>query len=203
MSATTTTISASPTTLVANGITTSTITVQAKDANHNNLTGSGGAVTLHATVGTIGTVTDNNNGTYSAIFTSPTTTGTATITGTIGGNTITSTPSTTVALDPGTASTATTTISASPTTLVANGITTSTITVQAKDANHNDLTASGGAVTLHATVGTIGTVTDNTNGTYSATFTSPTTTGTATITGTIGGNAITTTPPPSRSPQDR
>ena len=71
MSATTTTIAASPTTLVANGVTTSTITVQAKDANGNNLTASGGAVTLHPTVGTIGTVTNNTNGTYTATFTSP------------------------------------------------------------------------------------------------------------------------------------
>ena len=58
-----------PTTLVANGPRTSTITVQAKDANGNNLTASGGAVTLHPTLGTIGTVTNNNNGTYTATLT--------------------------------------------------------------------------------------------------------------------------------------
>ena len=77
---------ASPTTLVANGSTQSTITVQAKDANGNNLVVSGGVVTLQPSLGTIGTVTDNADGTYSARFTSPTTTGTSTITGTIGGN---------------------------------------------------------------------------------------------------------------------
>jgi hypothetical protein len=194
VSAATTTISANPTTLVANGATQSTITVQAKDANGNNLTTSGGAVTLLASSGTIGAVTDNTNGTYTATFTSPVTTGTSTITGTIGGNAITTT-SPTIALTPGPVSAATTTIAANPTTLVANGVTQSTITVQAKDAHSNNLAASGGAVTLHATVGTIGTVTDNTNGTYTATFTSPITTGTSTISGTIGGNAITTTSP--------
>ena len=65
-SAATTTIVASPTTLVANGSTQSTITVQAKDANGNNLTTSGGVVTLHSTIGTIGAVTDNADGTYTA-----------------------------------------------------------------------------------------------------------------------------------------
>ncbi len=178
VSAATTTIVASPTTLVANGSTQSTITVQAKDANGNNLAASGGAVTLHPTLGTIGTVTDNANGTYTATFTSPTTTGTSTITGTIGGNPITA--STTIALTTGPVSAATTTIVASPTTLVANGSTQSTITVQAKDASGNNLAASGGAVTLHPTLGTIGTVTNNNNGTYTATFTSPATTGTST-----------------------
>ena len=182
-SAATTTIVASPTTLVANGSTQSTITVQAKDANSNNLVASGGVVTLHSTLGTIGTVTDNANGTYSATFTSPTTTGTSTITGTIGGNPITA--SATIGLTAGPVSAATTTIVASPTTLVANGSTQSTVTVQAKDASGNNLVASGGVVTLHSTLGTIGTVTDNADGTYSATFTSPSTTGTSTITGTL------------------
>ena len=191
MNATTTSISASPTTLVANGVTTSTITVQAKDANGNDLTTSGGAVTLHPTIGTIGPVTNNNNGTYTATFTSSTATGTSIVTGTIGGNAITTTPSTTIALTAGPVSATMTTISASPTTLVANGVATSTVTVQAKDTYGNDLSGSGGAVTLHPTVGTIGTITDNGNGTYTATFTSATATGDSFITGTIGGNAIT------------
>ena len=184
-----TTISASPTTLVANGVATSTITVQAKDTYGNDLSGSGGAVTLHPTVGTIGTITDNGNGTYTATFTSATATGDSFITGTIGGNTITGSAS--VSLTPGTVSTARTAISTSPTTLVANGSTQSTVTVQAKDANGNDLTTSGGAVTLHPTLGTIGTVINNNDGTYTATFTSSTTAGMSTITGTIGGTAMT------------
>jgi len=94
----------------------------------------------------------------------------------------------------GPASAIATTISANPTTLVANGSSQSAITVQAEDAHGNNLTASGGTVTLHSSLGTIGTVTDNANGSYTATLTSATTTGTATITGTIVGTAITASP---------
>jgi len=193
VSASTTVISASPATIVANGSSVSTITVQAKDASGNNLTSTGGTVTLASTLGAMGAVVDNTNGTYTAHLTSPTTTGTATISGTIGGLTI-GTTSPTVAFTPGPPSVATTTISANPATLVANGSSVSTITVQAKDAHGNNLTATGGTVTLASTLGTMGAVVDNTNGTYTAHLTSPTTTGTATITGTIGGAAITASP---------
>src|SRR6185295_13709886 len=61
-----------------------TITVQLKDANNNNLTTSGGTVTLATTIGTLGAVTNHNDGTYTATFTA-TTAGTATITATING----------------------------------------------------------------------------------------------------------------------
>ena len=93
----------------------------------------------------------------------------------------------------GAASAATTTITASPTAIVANGTSTSTITVQAKDASGTNLTTSGGTVTLTATRGTLSAVTDNGNGTYTATLTSSTTTGTATISGTINGAALAST----------
>jgi hypothetical protein len=101
------------------------------------------------------------------------------------GTTATPTTGTTVVA----ASAAKTTISAGPTTIVANGTSTSPITVQAKDANGNNLTSSGGRVTLATTLGTPSAVTDNNNGTYSATLTSSTM-GIAIITGTIGGAAI-------------
>ena len=90
-------------------------------------------------------------------------------------------------------STATSTITASPTSIAADGTTTSTITVQLKDANGNNLTASGGTVLLTTTLGTLSAVTDNGNGTYTATLTSATTAGTATISGTLAGTAITDT----------
>ena len=169
------------------------ITVQAKDANGNNLTTSGGAVTLHPTVGAIGAVTDHNNGTYTATFTSPTTTGTATITGTIGGNPIT--PSPTHCAHPRAGRVLPrrrSRLARPPWSPTESRPRRSRSRPRTRTATTS--TASGGAVTLHPTVGTIGTVTDNTNGTYTATFTSPTTTGTATITGTIGGNAITPSP---------
>ena len=105
VSAARSTITASPTNITANGITTSTITVQLKDTNDTNLTASGGTIVLATTLGTLGDVTDNQNGTYSATLTSSTTTGTATISGTLAGATITDTA--TVNMTDGTAPTIT------------------------------------------------------------------------------------------------
>ncbi|MFB2119968.1 filamin/ABP280 repeat domain-containing protein [Parapedobacter sp. 2B3] len=162
----------------------STITVQLKDAAGNNLAASAGTVALSTTIGTLGTVTDNNNGTYTATLTS-TATGTATITGTLDGIPITD--DATVMIGPGAVAVATTTITAVPTSMTTDG--SSIITVQLKDAAGNNLAASAGTVALSTTIGTLGTVTDNNNGTYTATLTSAAT-GTATITGTLDGIAI-------------
>lgn len=105
VSAATSTITASPTSLTADGTTTSTITVQLKDTNGNNLTASGGTIVLATTLGSLGGVTDNQDGTYAATLTSSTTTGTATISGTLAGATITDTA--TVTMTDGTAPTVT------------------------------------------------------------------------------------------------
>lgn len=64
------TISASQAAIQANGSSVSVITIQLKDASGNNLTVSGGVVAISTTAGTISSVTDNNNGTYTAILTS-------------------------------------------------------------------------------------------------------------------------------------
>ncbi len=82
-------------------------------------------------------------------------------------------------------------ITAAPTVILNDGASTSTITVQLKDAYGNNLTTGGATVTLSPTAGSMGTVTDNGNGTYSATLTSSTSVTTSTITGTVGGSAIT------------
>ncbi|MGQ0703975.1 MAG: invasin domain 3-containing protein [Gemmatimonadales bacterium] len=185
----TSTISAAPGSIVANGTSTSTVTVQLKDANGNNLTSGGGTVVLATAAGSLSAVTDNGNGTYSATLTSSTTAGTATITGTVNGSAITDDAQ--VVLTPGAASGATSTISAAPGSIVANGTSTSTITVQLKDANGNNLTSGGATVVLATTAGSLSAVTDNGNGAYTATLTSSTTAGTATITGTVNGSVIT------------
>ncbi|PKH86220.1 invasin domain 3-containing protein, partial [Colwellia sp. Bg11-28] len=72
----------------------------------------------------IGTVTDNNDGTYTAIYTSATTVGTATITGTL--NSIVITDNASISLKSGTSDAGQSVISANPTTLVADGTSTST-----------------------------------------------------------------------------
>lgn len=93
----------------------------------------------------------------------------------------------------GAASTATSTISATPTAIVADGLSTATITVQLKDADGNNMTASGGVVTLTTTAGTLSPVTDHQDGTYTATLTAPTTTGSATISAMLAGTTLANT----------
>ncbi|MCH7533404.1 MAG: DUF2341 domain-containing protein, partial [Gemmatimonadetes bacterium] len=89
------------------------------------------------------------------------------------------------------ASAALSTITASPTSISADGASISTITVQLKDANGNNLTTGGDAVILATTLGTLSGVTDNGDGTYTDQLTAGTTTGTATVTGTVNAAAIT------------
>ena len=157
--AATTTITANPIAITADGQSTSTITVQAKDANGNNLAAGGDAVVLATTLGALGAVADNNDGTYTATLTAGVVAGTATITGTINGAAITDDAD--VAFNVGAAAAATTTITANPIAITADGQSTSTITVQAKDANGNNLAAGGDAVVLATTLGALGAVADN------------------------------------------
>jgi len=192
LSAANTVINATPVAVTANGSSTSTITVQAKDINNNNMTSSAGTVTLSTTSGSIGSVTDNGNGTYTATLTSSATPGTATISGTINGGTIGNNASV-IFVGPAVAAN---TVITGTAYVFADGVSTGTITVRAKDANNNNLLISGGTVILSTTTGVLGAVTDNGNGTYTAILTSTNLLGAATnmmtaiITGTIGGNAI-------------
>ncbi|WP_157825894.1 Ig-like domain-containing protein, partial [Colwellia sp. Bg11-28] len=144
------------------------ITVQVKDSNGNNVNNGGDAVNLTASSGTIAAVTDNNDGTYTAIYTSATTVGTATITGTL--NSIVITDDASISLKNGATDAGQSVISANPTTLVADGTSTSTITVQMKDSNGNNVLIGGDTVNLTASSGTIAAVTDNNDGTYTATY---------------------------------
>src|SRR5439155_18976189 len=94
---------------------------------------------------------------------------------------------------PGAASLTNSTITAAPGWIAADGSSTSTVTVRLKDALSNDLTASGGSVALSTTRGSLSTVTDNGNGTYTATLTSSTVAGTATVSGTLDGSGLAAT----------
>jgi adhesin/invasin len=120
-------ISANPTTINADGSSTSTITIQLKDASGNNLTTTGGTVTVATSAGTLGTVVDNNNGTYTVILTSSNTATTASITYVLNGTNGTNTASVTFVSGGTSAPTGSTSqtfcIDASPTlaSIVANG----------------------------------------------------------------------------------
>ena len=136
-------------------------------------------------------VTDNSNGTYTATLTSPATAGSGIVTGTVNAAAIIGhrlrhlhvRP----AADHGPADATTSTITAAPTSIVADGTSTSTITVLLKDASGTSLTDGGDTVALSTTGGTLSAVTDNNDGTYTATLTSPATAGSATVSGTLNG----------------
>ncbi len=176
---------------------TAKVTLVARDANGNQEPSGGLTVAFGLGTGSTGgnfsTVTDNGNGTYSATFTG-TKAGSDTITATIGGKPVTYTPPTVTVVGPASMSQSTVTLSASS---VAAG-STLTVTLTARDAlGHQEpsggLTVAFGLGTGSAG-GNFGTVTDNGNGTYIATFTG-TKAGSDTITATIGGNAVTYKPP--------
>jgi hypothetical protein len=179
---------------------TSTLTLTAKDAAGNQLTSGGLTVAFTfsggVSAGTIGSVTDNSNGTYTATLTGTTSGSASTVHATIGGSAVTSSLPT-VTVNPGTASLAQSIVSVSASSILSGN--TSTLTLTAKDASGNALTSGGLTVAFTfsggSSAGTIGSVTDNSNGTYTATLTG-TTSGTAsTVHATIGGSAVTSTLP--------
>ncbi len=175
------------------GVASSTITVERRDAYGNPATSGTTSVTLSSSsTGTVtfssGSPVSINSGASTASFTyTDQQAGTPTVTAASSGLTSATQGET---VNPAAVSAAHSVISASPTAITANGTSTSTITVTEKDAYGNSLTASGGLPVLSTSAGSLGSVTDNGNGTYTATLTSATTAGTANVTGTIGGTAI-------------
>ncbi len=122
------------------------------------------------------TLTINPNGTCVADTCSATVVGPHTVIADDAGHTTTAS----LTVTPAAASVANSTITASPGSITADGVSTSTITVQLKDAFFNNLVTSGGTVALSKTGGgVLSAVTDNANGSYTATLTSPLTPGTA------------------------
>ncbi len=189
---------------LANGTDTETVSVQLKDAAGNNLLAAGVQVTFaltgSATATSLTVVTDANG--LAQIDITNTIAQTVQVTATVDTDNNVTTPE--VAVVNGSPASvvfsvdntnpdgnnANTTIAAiSP--IVADGTATSTVTVTLADANGNLLTA-GGATIVLATTGSavqVGAVTDNLDGTYTATF-SNTLAETVTITGTVNGQAI-------------
>jgi adhesin/invasin len=85
------TVSAASSSIVADGKSTTQITVSLKDETGASLGKSGGIVAVSASRGSVGPVNDANNGTYTATLTSATATGPSVITATIAGSTLAST----------------------------------------------------------------------------------------------------------------
>lgn len=181
-------ITAQPTVIEADGASTSLITVEARFPNGLPRSTGGDTVTLSATAGTLGAVNDNGDGTYTAVLTSTNTTGTATISGTINGDAISS--QATVTFSAGAPAPDETLITASDTQLVANGTDQTTVTVQLRDLFGTNLTVGGASVVLSTTLGTLSSITDNNDGSYTATLTAATTIGAAVVSASVNGSPV-------------
>jgi LPXTG-motif cell wall-anchored protein len=177
------------TTIVADGDDTATITVTARDRDGVALTASGGTVTIESSLGTVSAVTDNGDGTYEATLTG-TTAGDATVSFSINGSDSPNTVS--VTIDPRPADAASSTIESDTASIIADGTTAATITITARDATGAAVATSAGTVTASSTLGTLSAVTDNGDGTYTATLTGAAT-GDAVVSFTLGGTAATNT----------
>ncbi|MEI6575705.1 MAG: YDG domain-containing protein [Bacteroidota bacterium] len=182
-------VTASPTTMTTDE--TSTITVQLKDQWGNYITHSRGTVSLPTNLGVMTAVTDHSDGTYTAVLSANNTgTGTATITPSIVGDaSFTFNTHPTVVITEGIPRLSTIAITSSVSTMTTDE--TSAISIRLKDQWGNDLHTSTGTVTLTTTLGALTSVTNNANGTYSATLSANATgTGTATITGFFAGTGL-------------
>lgn len=169
------------------------ITIVAVDGIQDTVTSFTGTISLtsNCTIGTgAGTSPSFTSGVLSSLTVSISNTGTCSLTATNSSGSEAGT-SNTFTVTPGAASELTTTISASPTVIFNDGFATSTITVQTKDSEGNNRTTGGETVGLSVTSGTLGSVTDNSDGTYTATLTSSIVAGVATVTGTLNAVAIT------------
>ncbi|MFC1645065.1 beta strand repeat-containing protein [Patescibacteria group bacterium] len=171
-------------------------TITAYDQYENQLTSGGDTVALSVAGANTATpsITDNLDGTYSALYT-PTTSGSDQTTGTINSSSITKDNDGTsdgtynITVSAGAASAANAVISGSTATPTAGD--TVTFTITAYDAYDNQL-ASGGDTVVLAVAGSNAetpSITDNLDGTYSALYT-PTTSGSDQATGTINASSI-------------
>ncbi|MRH98935.1 hypothetical protein GH721_00185 [Kriegella sp. EG-1] len=196
----TTIVSSSP--VVADGTATASIMVTIADTDGTKMTTSGGTVALSSTGSAIiSSVTDNSDGTYSATVTN-TTVETVTISGTLGGTAITNTAEIEFTEPPAVDPTNENTIIDATATTIVDGISTSTVTVQLADVNGDKFNSSGGTVTLVVTGSAeISVVTDNGDGTYTATVTN-TVEQTVTVSGTLDDVAITNTTEITFNPDD-
>lgn len=177
------TLSVSPTVISVNDNGSANLLLQLIDLHGTALTGSGGTVTLHSTLGQLSAVTDNNDGTYTATLNAGTTTGTAVLSGEINGNPLPANASVHLIADRISATRSV--LSASTNRLIANGTNNAALALQLKDAHGNDIDFGGAAVSLSTSRGTIGPITDHGNGTYEAVYTAPGTLGALSLTNTI------------------
>ena len=172
------------------------ITVVLRDANGNRINFGGSTVIFETNLGTLFVnpsgssvlALDNGDGSYTAFLTSDEP-GIAVVTVTVDGVFFGQITIEFFALEDA-VSPVRTQISADNTSIAADGISTSTITVQLRNSEGEDITRSLGVVSLSTTLGTLSPVIDNEDGTYSAILTSAKVSGIATVSGTLDDVAL-------------
>ena len=168
----------SPDSLVADGASKTTAKVTVTDANGNTISGESVKLTTDGGQG-IGAVSDNGDGSYTAEVTSTKTAGKSKLTATdgsvTGDATLTQTPGPVASVA----------LKLEPASITADGNSHTTAKATVEDVNGNRVT--GDPVKLTTDGGqTIGTITDNGDGTYTADVTSTKTAGTSKLTATDG-----------------
>jgi hypothetical protein len=169
-----------PSSIVADGASTSTATATVTDADGNPVPGDDLEFTSTDGGEQFGEVVDHGDGTYSAQVTSTTIAGEQTITATDIWPEPEVTGTTVLTQAPGPAVHAS--LSLQPSSIVADGTSTSTATATVTDVNGNPVSGDQIAVTSTDGGEQIGAVVDHGDGTYSAQVTSSTAVGTPTIT---------------------
>ncbi|CRY72766.1 YrIlm family inverse autotransporter adhesin [Yersinia pseudotuberculosis] len=187
LSTTNSTLVAAPVNIEANGSDTSVVTLTLRDNNNNPVTGQ--TVNFAGTLGTLGAVTEGSSGVYTATLTAGIMVGTSSITASVNSTALGVTPATvTLNGDSGNLSTTNSTLVAAPVNIEANSSDTSVVTLTLRDNNNNPVT--GQTVAFTSTLGTLGNVTEQASGVYTATLTAGTVSGVASLSVSVGGNAL-------------
>ncbi len=175
-------LSLSPTSITANGASTTTASATVSDDNGNPVSGESVGFSSSDSGEQIGAVSEPQPGTYTATVTSSTSAGSATITATddsvspavSGHATLTQTPGPPANIA----------LSLSPTSITANGASTTTASATVSDDNGNPVSGESVGFSSSDSGEQIGAVSEPQPGTYTATVTSSTSAGSATITAT-------------------
>jgi hypothetical protein len=172
----------------------------AKDSNSNTVPTAGLSVLFSVSGGTstgiIGPTNDLGNGEYTAVFTGVTAGTALAVSATVGGTAVgTSLPGLTVIVGDSSAAKSLVSVSSS---VIAAGSSV-TLTLMARDGNGNAISHGGAAVTFSAlgggSTGSIGSVVDHDNGTYSAIFVGQSAGAATTIHATLDGQEVSSTLP--------
>lgn len=169
------------------------ITVTLRDSFGLPLTSGGSNVVISSTAGTmVGNVTDNGNGTYTQSLRASSNAAIATVTATVDGNQIVDQK---VISFYGSMSLAQSSLTASPSSILANGISTTILIINAKDDNGVSIPVGGETGLSFATTHGIllGSIVDNGNGTYTQQLRSMATQALAVVSASKGSNTLSST----------